>query len=141
MADITSTITADEDDLRVFIADGPSVRLVGATARLRGAIAAALPKPRIKVTRNGRTAHVHRLVAVHFHGPIPAGLVVDHTCHNADAACSGRSGECRHRLCLNPAHLRLVVRTKRGDRRCKVCQDERNRQRLATVTWPSDGAP
>lgn len=51
MADITLTITADEDDLRLF-AQMPSVQRGGANGIVRSAaeaIAAALPKPRIVV--------------------------------------------------------------------------------------------
>lgn len=38
------------------------------------------------------------------HGEIPDGMVVDHECHNRDRACPG-GRECKHRLCVNPAHL------------------------------------
>lgn len=37
-------------------------------------------------------------------GPRPAGLVADHACHTLE--CEG--GECEHRRCCNPAHLRWV---------------------------------
>lgn len=41
-------------------------------------------------------------------GPIPDGLVVDHTCHNRDATCTGKA-RCLHRRCVNPAHLEAVT--------------------------------
>jgi hypothetical protein len=39
-------------------------------------------------------------------GPIPAGLVLDHLCHNADPECPG--GACIHRRCVRPDHLEPV---------------------------------
>lgn len=42
----------------------------------------------------GRQLKAHRVAFEREHGPIPAGMLVDHACHN--------------RLCVNPAHLRLV---------------------------------
>src|SRR6516164_8335516 len=33
-------------------------------------------------------------------GPVPNGLVLDHTCHNHDPDCPG--GPCKHRACVNP---------------------------------------
>lgn len=52
--------------------------------------------------------YAHRFSWELAYGPIPPGLVVDHDCHNQAVArgeCNG--GECRHRLCVNPAHLVL----------------------------------
>lgn len=49
-------------------------------------------------------------------GPIPAGLVPDHLCHNEDPECSG-GPTCHHRRCVNPWHLEPVtigVNTLRG---------------------------
>jgi hypothetical protein len=40
--------------------------------------------------------YAHRLAWWLAHGPIPAGLTVDHQCHT--------------RMCCNPAHLRLLTR-------------------------------
>lgn len=56
----------------------------------------------------GRNLLAHRVAwEVSNGGPVPAGLVVDHTCHNNedchdDAACA-------HRRCVNPDHLEAVT--------------------------------
>ncbi|MEY4958192.1 MAG: phage Wee [Gemmatimonadota bacterium] len=44
--------------------------------------------------RETRQTYVHRHIYEKTHGPIPAGLTVDHVCFNT--------------LCCNPAHLRLL---------------------------------
>lgn len=55
-----------------------------------------------------RTHHIaHRVAYELLVGPIPSGLVLDHTCHNG-TNCSG-GAECLHRRCVNPAHLELVT--------------------------------
>lgn len=41
-------------------------------------------------------------------GPIPDGMRLDHTCHNADKDCPGGS-VCMHRKCVNPKHLEPVT--------------------------------
>lgn len=51
-----------------------------------------------------RTAH--RFAYMTQHGPIPAGHVIDHTCHN-DADCTAVES-CLHRRCCNPRHLEAV---------------------------------
>lgn len=42
------------------------------------------------------------------HGPVPEGLVLDHTCHPDDGSCPG--GECIHRRCCNPDHVQPTTR-------------------------------
>jgi len=49
----------------------------------------------------------HRAAYEHHIGPIPAGLHIDHVCHNSATDCAGGS-MCLHRRCLNPAHLEAV---------------------------------
>lgn len=49
----------------------------------------------------------HRVAYELMRRPIPAGLVLDHTCHNADSACVG-GPTCLHRRCVNPTHLEAV---------------------------------
>lgn len=61
-----------------------------------------------RLKRPGGYIPAHRLVYEMFVGPIPAGLVIDHTCHNADLTCPG-GGDCAHRRCVNPAHLEAVT--------------------------------
>lgn len=40
-------------------------------------------------------------------GPVPAGMTLDHTCHN-DTACLGGTS-CIHRRCVRPSHLEPVT--------------------------------
>lgn len=49
---------------------------------------------------------VHRLVYELLVEPIPEGLQIDHLCHSSATGCRG---VCRHRLCVNPAHLEPVT--------------------------------
>lgn len=49
----------------------------------------------------------HRVSYQFFNGPIPAGLVIDHHCHNVDPTCPGAVW-CLHKRCVNPAHLSAV---------------------------------
>ena len=60
-----------------------------------------------RASLNGRTEYAHRVAWIVRFGPIPAGMTVDHSCHNADSSCSGGSS-CRHRACINVEHLELV---------------------------------
>ena len=58
----------------------------------------------------------HRVSYEYHVGPIPEGLVIDHTCHNNDEHCF-EAGNCLHRRCINPDHLEAVtqeVNTLRG---------------------------
>lgn len=63
-----------------------------------------------RIRLDGKTTSVHRVIWKFVHGQeIPAGLDIDHTCHNADESCPGGS-TCRHRRCVNPSHLEAVTR-------------------------------
>lgn len=55
----------------------------------------------------GRIYSVHRLAYEANVGPIPDRLTLDHLCHTRSADCLG--GPCRHRSCVNPAHLEPVT--------------------------------
>ncbi|MFE5301833.1 HNH endonuclease signature motif containing protein [Streptomyces sp. NPDC056632] len=59
--------------------------------------------------RFGLTNAAHRASYLLFVGPIPEGLQVDHVCHNWDETCAG-GDTCRHRRCVNPAHLEAVTK-------------------------------
>ncbi|MBM0203209.1 HNH endonuclease [Micromonospora sp. STR1s_5] len=48
----------------------------------------------------------HRFSYALHYGPIPAGMTVDHECHNQDPTCRAKD-DCPHRLCVNPEHLEL----------------------------------
>ena len=56
----------------------------------------------------GRNGLAHRFAWELANGrPVPAGLVIDHQCHNRDPLCVDDSA-CAHRRCVNPAHLEAV---------------------------------
>ena len=64
------------------------------------------------VSREGRRwgmVSAHRWSYEHHVGPIPAGLDLDHTCHNEAPDCPG-GNDCVHRRCVNPSHLEPVTR-------------------------------
>jgi hypothetical protein len=50
----------------------------------------------------------HRWGYLALVGSIPDDLPLDHVCHNQDRSCFG-GPTCRHRRCVNPAHLEPVV--------------------------------
>lgn len=58
----------------------------------------------------GKTDLAHRVAWEAANGPVPDGLQIDHTCHNADTTCGGGK-DCSHRRCVNPAHLEAVTQS------------------------------
>ncbi len=62
----------------------------------------------MQVNIGGVYQQAHRLLYELTVGPIPEGLELDHTCHTNDESCND-SGDCRHRPCVNPAHLEPVT--------------------------------
>ena len=54
-----------------------------------------------------RDLKVHRVAYEAAIGLVPAGLVLDHVCHDPAACIGGRT--CIHRRCLRPDHLRAVA--------------------------------
>jgi len=50
-----------------------------------------------------RERYAHRVAYEKTHGPIPAGMTVDHMCHNT--------------LCCNPKHLQLLTRAQNSARK------------------------
>lgn len=61
------------------------------------------------VSIGGQRRGAHQLAYELWIGPIPKGLVPDHTCHNTDPDCPGGNA-CLHRRCANPEHLEAVTR-------------------------------
>lgn len=62
------------------------------------------------ITDGPRQLKAHRVAYELWVGPIPAGMTLDHECHNAALAAGLCSpGACEHRACCNPRHL--AVRT------------------------------
>lgn len=59
---------------------------------------------------DGKNISAHRAEWIKAFGAIPAGMVVDHNCHNEAARNSECEGgvTCAHRACVNLDHLRLV---------------------------------
>ena len=56
----------------------------------------------------GRIHGAHRwMYEMHSSSEIPAGLVIDHICHNGSGCAGGSS--CMHRRCVNPDHLALAT--------------------------------
>lgn len=58
---------------------------------------------------DGRHWKAHRFSYFLAHGPVPAGLQVDHLCHGWDESCIPSSNGCSHRACVNPDHLEAVT--------------------------------
>lgn len=72
-------------------------------------IAATSPAGYGKVAWEGHVTEAHRVVYTLLAGPIPAGLVIDHLCHDP-SVCTAKGRECRHRRCQNPGHVRVTTR-------------------------------
>lgn len=63
---------------------------------------------------SGRTMKAHAMSYELTKGPVPEGLVLDHTCHDPKE-CPGRE-ECPHRRCCNPDHLAAVTPRRNNSR-------------------------
>lgn len=59
---------------------------------------------------DGKNQVAHRVAWQALYGEIPQGKYLDHECHN-EAARNGtcKGGNCQHRKCINPNHLRLTT--------------------------------
>lgn len=51
-----------------------------------------------------RQRRVHIVAYETLIGPVPEGLVLDHTCHLNNGSCAG-GVTCLHRRCINPDHM------------------------------------
>jgi hypothetical protein len=58
--------------------------------------------------KQGKQVPAHIYAYERVNGPVADGLVLDHICHPDDGSCPG--GECIHRRCCNPEHVRPVTR-------------------------------
>lgn len=57
--------------------------------------------------RNGKMGRAHRIAYEYAVGPIPAGKLLDHLCHDPRVCTLGF--QCPHRRCCNPRHLKPVT--------------------------------
>jgi len=93
------------------------------------------------VTIHSQLYRVHCLAYELFVGPIPDGMILDHTCHN-DSGCAGGS-TCPHRACCRPDHLEPVERgenVRRGERKnahIETCRNGHRRTDENTGRQPS----
>lgn len=63
-----------------------------------------------QVNYKGKAMGGHRVAWIKAFGPIPEGMVVDHSCHTEamlNGLCRG-GNTCIHRSCVNPEHLQLI---------------------------------
>lgn len=60
-----------------------------------------------KVWVDGVKVAAHRHSYERKYGPIPAGMYIDHLCHDP-RTCPGGS-TCPHRACVNPSHLAIAT--------------------------------
>jgi hypothetical protein len=61
----------------------------------------------IRLQNPRRVRRVHLVAYELAHGPVPAGMELDHVCHTG-SGCT-RTDDCPHRLCANPDHLEPVT--------------------------------
>jgi hypothetical protein len=95
-----------------------------------------------------KPSHTCTIIQTHLaayiltYGPVPASLVLDHTCHTR--ACD-LGDECPHRACCNPKHLEPVTRTvnthrSRASLHVRIAQAARAQQ-LRALTHCKRGHP
>ena len=63
-----------------------------------------------RMSLNGQTVAVHRVMFTHVHGFVPGKKQIDHTCRN--------------RLCCNPDHLEMVTHKQNQKRRDQANTDQ-----------------
>lgn len=75
---------------------------------------------------DGRRVYEHTLAWEQEHGPVPPGMILDHTCHDPAECVGGRT--CPHRSCRNAAHLRAVLCAANLSRE-RQCSPNRRKQK------------
>lgn len=75
-----------------------------------------------RLTVAGRTLYAHRISFELVNGPIPAGMEIDHMCHN--------------RGCVNPGHLRVVTPKQNGENRAGA--NPNSKSGVRGVHWRKD---
>lgn len=56
-----------------------------------------------QLTENYTNYRAHKYFYERIVGPVPEGLVLDHTCHDPISCAGGK--KCPHRACCNPKHM------------------------------------
>lgn len=116
-----------------------------------------------QISIGGKRELAHRLAWADANGPIPAGVTVDHRCH--DRSCGKVNKDCLHRRCCNPRHGRLLgrgenaarsntekitcprghvydyVNPNRGWRQCTTCENDLRRERRREARTRGDARP
>ncbi len=64
-----------------------------------------------RMSLDGQTVAVHRVVATHFFGFLPGNKQIDH--------------RCRNRLCVNPDHLEIVTHRTNQSRRAEAARERK----------------
>lgn len=83
----------------------------------------------IRIVARGEMGYAHRISYAFFHGDIPEGYDIDHTCHGRSDCKGGIT--CVHRGCVNPHHLEAVTRSVNVSRG-RTGQDARDRAAART---------
>jgi hypothetical protein len=89
-----------------------------------------------KIKFRRRSMMVHRVSYEHFRGIIPAGMQLDHKCHNPEECKLGK--KCPHRRCFNPAHLEPVTD---AENRARGMSAKEKSIRAVAARTPKTGCP
>lgn len=68
-----------------------------------------------RYSRDGQWCLAYRVSYEGLVGAVSDGFELDHVCHTRDDSCTDGS-RCRHRRCVNPAHLESVSRAENNSR-------------------------
>jgi hypothetical protein len=78
-----------------------------------------------KYVGQGKRVAAHRWAWEQVYGPIPDGMVLDHTCHSKavlKGECAG-GWSCAHRRCVNIDHLELVTGKENNRRGANIIEN------------------